>query len=50
MELEGEQSGKNVRHVILACDAVIDNQTGAGADGPVELLFRVRRAARAACP
>jgi hypothetical protein len=28
MELEGELKGKNVRYVILACDAVIDNQTG----------------------
>jgi hypothetical protein len=27
-ELEGELKGQNVRHVTLACDAVIDNQTG----------------------
>jgi hypothetical protein len=27
-ELEGEMKGKDVRYVVLACDAVIDNQTG----------------------
>ena len=27
-ELEGEFKGKEVRFVVLACDAVIDNQTG----------------------
>jgi hypothetical protein len=27
-ELEGELQGKDVRYVALACDAVIDNQTG----------------------
>src|SRR5262245_12205040 len=27
-ELEGERKGQQVRYVILACDAVIDNKTG----------------------
>ena len=27
-ELEGDMKGKQVRFVVLACDAVIDNQTG----------------------